>query len=288
MQPMSTMPMMPMSNRHLSQIVPALLALIAAAVANATPLAAQTLRGSKASVATMYDFAESHHYDFYGTDGAIEAAVARRKLVPLTGNMSYTTTSAVGWSYARPETKQFIEAFAPRYLQACGAPLMVTSAARPVNQQPRNANPHSVHPTGMAFDIRRPPRGSCLRWLRAALVQLEKQGFIEATEEHHPVHLHVAVLTPPGRVAVLPPLPAPPAGVLANLARVLDVAAGEVVPSPADSARSYRVRGGDTLWDIAHRLHVRVRTLAAFNHLGSGSQLRPGMVLRVPKSASGR
>lgn len=263
--------------RRLNHIAVALVATLSA------PLAAQSLQGSKESVERMYDFAESHHYDFYGTDGAIDGAVARGKLVRLTGDTAYTTTSAVGWSYARPETRQFIEAFAPRYMAACGAPLTVTSAARPLNHQPHNANPHSVHPTGMAFDIRRPPRGPCLTWLRSALSELEAKGLIEATEEHHPVHLHVAVLTQPGRVAVLPQLPAPPVNALAFAApRVINAANGEVALSPNDSTATYRVRGGDTLWDIARRLRVPVQALAARNRLGSGTQLRPGMVLRVP------
>lgn len=193
---------------------------LVAAVTLAAPLAAQSLQGSKASVEKMYDFAESHHYDFHGTDGAIDGAVARGRLVALTGDSTYTTTSAVGWSYARPETKQFIEAFAPRYMAACGAALTVTSAARPLNHQPHNANPHSVHPTGMAFDIRRPPRGPCLTWLRSALLELEEEGLIEATEEHHPV----------------------------------GAAAGDVALTPGDSTGVYRVRGGDTL---CHRLGSR-------------------------------
>ena len=39
------------------------------------------------------------------------------------------------------------------------------------------------------------------------LAELEQQGYIEATEERHPVHLHVAVLTEPGKIAswIAPP-----------------------------------------------------------------------------------
>ena len=57
----------------------------------------------------------------------------------------------------RARRKQFVLAFAPQYLAACGTPLMVTSAARPTSRQPRNSNPYSVHPTGIAVDLRRPP-----------------------------------------------------------------------------------------------------------------------------------
>jgi hypothetical protein len=55
----------------------------------------------------------------------------------------------------------------------------------------------SVHPTGMAVDLRR-PSGRCLTWLRRTLLAAERRGAIEATEERHPPHFHVAVL--PDRV----------------------------------------------------------------------------------------
>jgi hypothetical protein len=49
------------------------------------------------------------------------------------------------------------------------------------------------------------PTGRCLRWLRAALLELEGAGMIEATEERRPAHFHVAVFpTEYARYAVLP------------------------------------------------------------------------------------
>ena len=44
-----------------------------------------------------------------------------------------------------------------------------------------NSSKRSVHPTGMAIDLRR-PTGKCLTWLRRTLVSLERSGVIEATE----------------------------------------------------------------------------------------------------------
>ena len=75
-----------------------------------------------------------------------------------------------------------------------------------MSRQPHNANPHSVHPTGIAVDIRRPAPGPCLTWVRNSLADLEQRGLIEATEEHHPVHLHLAVLAAPGTKVILPNL----------------------------------------------------------------------------------
>ena len=164
----------------------------------------QELHGSKESVEKMYDFALLHHLPFYLTPTNLNDAIARGRLVPLTGDSTYELTRGVGFSYATREAKQFVLAFAPQYLSACGTPLTVTSAARPISRQPHNANPHSVHPTGIAVDLRRPSAGPCLDWVRGALAALEDKGLIEATEERHPVHLHIAVLIPPGTSVVLP------------------------------------------------------------------------------------
>ncbi len=175
------------------------------------------LRGSKESVEKMYEFALSNHLPFYLTPTNVRDAVDRQNLVPLTGDATYEITRGVGYSYSTPEARQFVLAFAPQYLAACGTPLMVTSAARPMTRQPRNANPHSVHPTGIAVDLRRPLAGPCLTWLRGALTELENKGIIEATEERHPVHLHLAVLVRPGEAVVLPQLVSPVVAARSNI-----------------------------------------------------------------------
>jgi hypothetical protein len=164
------------------------------------------LRGSKESVEKMYRFASGNRMPFYLTPTNIERAIAENRLVPLTGDATYEITRGVGFSYATREARDFVLAFAPQYLAACGAPMTVTSAARPSSRQPRNANKHSVHPTGIAVDLRRPYPGPCLTWVRSALAKLENDGIIEATEERHPAHLHLAVLVPPGRAVKLPDL----------------------------------------------------------------------------------
>jgi LysM repeat protein len=253
----------------------------------------ESLRGSKASVEKMYDFALSHAYPFYVTPFTLDEAIAKGKLVPLTGDDHYELTRGVGFSYATVEAREFIRQFAPQYLAACGAPLTVTSAARPMSRQPHNANPHSVHPTGIAVDVRRPYPGPCLTWVRSALAELESRGVVEATEEHHPVHLHIAVLKPPDARFTLPNLTN---GVV--VARLTPdratmhaaAASGEVSPPPvpADSDRKgrvYLVRQGDTLWDVAQKLGVSVQALAEANHRSPKSVLRPGTTLMLPALA---
>ena len=240
------------------------------------------LHGSKGSVEKMYSFAVSRRMPFYLTPTSVDKAIADGRLVPLTGDSTYELTRGVGFSYATREARQFVLAFAPQYLAACGVPLTVTSAERPMSRQPHNANPHSVHPTGIAVDIRRPPPGPCLTWVRGALADLEERGVVEATEEHHPVHLHVAVLVQPGTKVVLPNL------VRTTVARQVPVAPGLPVTMAASTAdtslrgakATYVVRQGDTLWDIANRTGVTLDEIRRANGR-SAIPLRPGTTLAL-------
>jgi hypothetical protein len=248
----------------------------------------ESLRGSKASVEKMYDFAQRYRYPFYLTPTNIDTAIAHGRLVELTGDSTYELTRGVQENYTTREAKQFITMFAPQYLYACGSPLTVTSAARALSRQPRNANPHSVHPAGIAVDIRRPSPGPCLNWVRSALAQLEAQGIVEATEELHPIHLHVAVLQAPGAKVVLPNLVrgmvaaarVPPTPVV--FATVVSFANGAVT-LPARGARTYVVRQGDTLYDIANKTGVSVQALAAENGRVVKGTLTPGTTLKLPE-----
>ena len=265
----------------------AILALADVAPAQRRPQEPLDLHGSKASVEKMYEFAVGHRLPFYLTPTNVDRAIAEGKLVPLMGDSTYELTRGVGFSYSTREARQFVIAFAPQYLAACGVPLTVTSAARPMSRQPHNANPHSVHPTGIAVDIRRPPAGPCLTWVRGALSQLEEKGIVEATEEHHPVHLHVAVLVAPNRKVVLPNLvttvvarqvPPPAAAPVAVATSAGDVTVGARAKAP----RMYVVRQGDTLWDIANRSGVTVSALAQANGAAVRGALRPGTTLVLP------
>jgi hypothetical protein len=242
------------------------------------------LHGSKESVEKMYSFAVSHRMPFYLTPTNVDKAIADGRLVALTGDSTYELTRGVGFSYATREAKQFVLAFAPQYLDACGVPLTVTSAARPMSRQPHNANPHSVHPTGIAVDIRRPPPGPCLTWVRGALAELESRGVVEATEEHHPIHLHVAVLAQPGAKVQLPNMVRTVVARQAPVVQPSTVVAsgGEVgLASAAAKQRTYVVRQGDTLWDIANRTGVKMDDLKRANGQ-TVSTLRPGTTLALP------
>ncbi|MGH7465916.1 MAG: hypothetical protein ACREK1_12120, partial [Longimicrobiales bacterium] len=59
--------------------------------------------------------------------------------------------------------------------------------------QPRNASPLSVHPAGMAVDLRVSRDAACREWLSAELLELEAMELIDATLERRPPHYHIAV-----------------------------------------------------------------------------------------------
>lgn len=161
-----------------------------------------SLRGSKASIAKMYNFALRHDFHFARTASDVDSLASAGRLIPLSGSFYYEVSAAVGFAYATPEARALLEGIAPRFLEVCDTPLVVTSATRPQSRQPRNAAELSVHPTGIAVDIRRPPPGPCLNWLRDTLLVLEADGVIEVTEERNPPHFHIAALARPGSAPV--------------------------------------------------------------------------------------
>jgi hypothetical protein len=173
------------------------------------PAVAQSLRGSHASVSRMYRHARSERFSFFETARGVRRAVAKGLLVELRPNDDFTLHE-VGYPFVRPATLTFVQRLADQYHDACGEPLEVTSAVRPATRQPANSVAKSVHPTGMAIDLHKSSRPKCLRWLRQTLLELERTGVIEATEEFAPPHFHVAVYSTPYRRYV------------ANLTRPLD------------------------------------------------------------------
>jgi hypothetical protein len=158
---------------------------------SATQAFAQSLRGSRASVRVMHHYALEQDLEFYTTRRSVRAAEQSGSLTRLEedGNL---VLEKVSFPYVKPFTALFVERLAAQYRDACNEQMVVTSAVRPVSNQPANASSHSVHPTGIAVDLRK-PKGKCLSWLRGTLLSLEGEGVIEATEERHPAHFHIAV-----------------------------------------------------------------------------------------------
>ncbi|HEY0513916.1 MAG TPA: DUF5715 family protein [Thermoanaerobaculia bacterium] len=176
----------------------AALSILALAACAAPAIRAQSLLGSHESLMKQNDEAREHDFTYLRTAGDVRDYAQQGVLVRCPGNADYElATEEVSFPYARPEVKLFIERLADQYHESCGEPLVVTSLTRPISRQPPNASAISVHPTGMAVDLRRSDSPGCRQWLETVLLDLEGKGVIEATREQYPPHYHVAVFPNP-------------------------------------------------------------------------------------------
>jgi LysM repeat protein len=286
-----------------SPSLPAALAalLVAGALAGAPRHGvAQSLRGSPASVDRMYEQALGERLPFHETASDVRAAARDGALVRLATSRNVLLRS-VTFPYVTPGTRTFVERLGAQYRATCGKQMVVTSAARPATRQPANSVAESVHPTGMAVDLRK-PSGKCLRWLRTTLLGLEQAGVIEATEEFRPPHFHVAVYpTSYARYAAAGGDETTAATVTKSIASATTAASTKTAVTPvaktttrakagvqtittraaASAGDVYRVRPGDTLWDIARAHDVTVKRLRAANGLAR-SGIRSGQTLVIP------
>jgi LysM repeat protein len=229
------------------------------------PVEAQSLRGSPHSLKVQNEMARLHDYTYIATPRQLDGFVAAGYLVRIQGNRDFRIHSGVSYPYARETVRTFLQRLGSQYRSACGEQLVVTSLTRPKSRQPRNASPHSVHPTGMAVDLRRSKSSRCRAWLERVLLSLEGQGVLEATREYWPPHYHVALFPEPYRTYV------------ASLENREDA------PSSEGFAGEYLVRAGDSLWKIAQSTGVSVVDLRVANEL-STNRIHPGQRLRIPDS----
>lgn len=225
---------------------------------------AQSLSGSARSLDRQNSQARSHDFSYLRDSRQLQRFVSLGLLVRVRSDRN-AELHAVSFPYTRPEVKTFIDRLSGQYRRACGEKLVVTSLTRPISRQPRNASSRSVHPTGMAVDLRRSTSRACRAWLERVLVSLEAQGVLEATRERRPPHYHVAVFPQAYRRYVDQLLKR-------NSARAARV---------AESVSEYRVRRGDSLWTIARDHGTTVSRLQQINDLGS-SRIFAGQTLRVP------
>jgi hypothetical protein len=234
----------------------------------AAPLAleAQSLRGSPTAVSRVYRQAQAHDLHFYETSAGVLRAEDRGRFIKLTENSDFEVAN-VRYPYVLPSTHTFVTRLASQYKRACGERLVVTSAVRPKVFRPSNSISKSVHPTGMAVDLRRPRNSRCRSWLRTTLLSLEGAGVLDAGEEHRPPHFHVAVYPNQYTTHVKR---------LGGSGTIHIAAAGSSSAGP-----KYKVRRGDSLWQIARRHGTSVEKLKAANQMKS-SKIVVGEVLRIP------
>jgi hypothetical protein len=220
-------------------------ALVAAGIFAIPSLAsAGGFRGSKSSMQEQHAVAVKRDLAFISDAAEVRALVEEGGLEAVVPTADFTLAD-VSFPYALPEVKVFIERLGKQYREANGAPLVVTSLTRPASSQPRNAHKLSVHPAGMAVDLRIPQDNKAKAWLESVLLQLENRGVLDVTRERFPPHYHVAVY-PAAYSAYVeklkasePPEPAPEPVVPApEVAEPAPVVAASVVPATADRSLS--------------------------------------------------
>lgn len=240
---------------------------------------ADSLRGSRASLLAQNRVAKQHDYTYVRNPAELQRLVNAGRLVRVRPTTDLQLAD-VSFPYARPEVKLFLARLGRQYRAQCKEPLVVTSLTRPKSHQPRNASEISVHPTGMAIDLRVPAKIRCRTWLERTLRTLQREGVLDAIRERWPPHYHVAVF---------------PTAYTEYVARieqdlpdrdVPETVAEAVAPSPEEPPAAvdmiaYRVRRGDTLWKISRHHGTSVREIRAANDL-TRSRIRPGQVLKIP------
>ena len=153
---------------------------------------ASSLGGSPSSMRRQHLIAVKNHFTFLRTAAQVREFVRADRLERLEPSADLDLAN-VSFPYARPAVVLFAERLAFQFREANGDRLVVTSLTRPLSRQPANAHRLSVHPTGMAVDLRVPADAAGRRWLERTLLQLESSGVLDATRERHPAHYHVAV-----------------------------------------------------------------------------------------------
>ncbi len=263
---MTLLPTRP-SPAHLPFVAASVLALLVISFESAD---AQSLRGSAASLDRQNAQARAHAFTYLQTPQQVRDFVRNGYLVPVAPNRDMDIHN-VSFPYTRPEVRVFLERLASQYRAACGEKLVVTSLTRPRSNQPPNASSRSVHPTGMAVDLRRSGRAACRQWLESTLMSLERQGVLEAIYERRPPHYHLAVY------------PQPYTQHLARLTGDANAMAAALGNGPQMESRwvTHRVRRGETLSTIATRYGASTTRLRSENGI-RGDRILVGQELRIP------
>ena len=178
---------------HLIRRFALVAAAVAAAVVPVDATHAAELVGSPRSMQKQHRIAVAESLDFATTAAQLGRLVASGELVPVEGNADFVVDAQVPHRFARPEILLLLERLGAQYHAATGRQLVVTSLVRPSSEQPRNAHPLSVHPVGMALDLRVPAIATDRQWLERTLLALEGEGVLDVTRERRPPHYHVAV-----------------------------------------------------------------------------------------------
>lgn len=241
-----------------------LVVVISTSILGVSSLQAASLQGSQSSLHRQNAEARAHDYSYLRTAAQVRQFADKGYLVPVRSNSNFRLAN-VSFPYARPEVELFLNRLGSQHRSACREPVVVTSLTRPTSKQPRNASPLSVHPTGMAIDLRVPSGSRCRSWLESTLLSLEKAGVLEATKERRPPHYHVALY--PNRYT-------------RHVERITGNSP-QLKSAPGGSSSTYVVRSGDSLWKIAQKHGTSVGSIRTANNMRS-TMIKPGQRLHIP------
>ncbi|MBT8147211.1 MAG: LysM peptidoglycan-binding domain-containing protein [Gammaproteobacteria bacterium] len=218
---------------------------------------AQTLRGSQTSMERQNSLAVAYGFTFVRTAQQMSRLINGGQLVGVSSTR-HMELHNVSYPYAREGVRLFVSRLSAQYYNACGEKLTITSLSRPIDQQPPNAASRSVHPAGMAVDLRVPRKRQCRAWLERTLLSLEGKGVLDVTRERRPPHYHVAVFVETYE---------------------------NYVAAMTGGTSQYVVRRGDTLSKISKLAGTSIAHLRSVNGL-RGDLIRVGQTLQIPASSS--
>lgn len=137
-------------------------------------------------------FANAHSIPFIRTDAEYRRYIRSGHLVRLEHPLLVVGARR---PYVLPSTAQFIYAIVVEFNNAGCGRLRVNDAMRLISERPANGSPFSVHPAGMALDLRVINLSErCHTVLSELLHAAEAEGRADATREWFPEHFHVVVV----------------------------------------------------------------------------------------------
>lgn len=182
--------------------------LVAAPAAAADAEHVQLLRGSPQALAQQNIRANFEDLTRLQNEADLRRFKELKLLVPLPSTQKVVVDRRIParFRYCRPHVHDFLLDLADEYYRKWGHPLQINSAVRTAERQRqlaksnKNAAPagsglrQSSHLTGSTVDISKLAMSEDGRaWMRTHLAKLERQGRIEATEEHAQAVFHVMV-----------------------------------------------------------------------------------------------
>ncbi len=168
---------------------------------------AASLKGSAESMHKQNEVADESDLSRIKNEEELKKFIASGILVPLPNIQEVFVDERLDarYRYVRPWTKKFLLDLGKKFYAKFGEGLQINSAVRTQDSQrdlvKKNKNAAkgvgkkaSSHPTGATVDITKKGMSAPkIKWLRTELLTLEREGRIEATEEHSQSVFHIMV-----------------------------------------------------------------------------------------------